>query len=162
MTSGNARISYASEEAKYLWDVSSEHARDPEILGRMVHPEFVEGLVESLKKSASMGSCWEQTWNITTPLKRVKWLKGRGYPGRQEGGSVLWNVIILDVSPLKEAEELLGKSESEARASSQVKTEFLNKMNHELRTPLNAIIGPLDLLDSNDSKEEQRSILDLM
>lgn len=159
---GKDQIVYFSEKAKEVWEISENDFSDVEVLWDMVHEEFIDGLVSSFRESAERNRYWEQTWKITTPQKRVKWLNGRGHPRKQEDGSYMWNLLVLDVSPLKEAEERLRESEAQARAADAAKTDFLNMMNHELRTPLNAIIGPLDLLDQEDNSEDQQCFIDLM
>ena len=63
-------------------------------------------------------------------------------------------VLLSDITPLKEAEELrlrsvaLDAQNAQLRETDRLKNQFLANMSHELRTPLNAIIGFADLLNS--------------
>ncbi len=62
-----------------------------------------------------------------------------------KGDKTLMTVVLRDVSALKAAENVR-KSQMEAEAANQAKTDFLSRMSHELRTPLNAVLGFSQLL----------------
>jgi two-component system sensor histidine kinase/response regulator len=66
--------------------------------------------------------------------------------------------LVTDVTPLKEAEQLLVEvnvqlkaARDEAEAAAAVKSAFLSNMSHELRNPLTSIIGYVDLLSKRGS-----------
>jgi len=80
------------------------------------------------------------------------WLEATCFEGGQE-----CRVVMMDISPRKQAEELIRQytDELEQRVeerteqlvrASRVKDEFLANMSHELRTPLSGILGGSELL----------------
>lgn len=82
----------------------------------------------------------------------------------QKGRSQQWSKEVIDlfkkfgllfVKIVIERKEILEKSNSELKALSQAKDEFVAMVSHELRTPLNAIIGWSDLALSGDLEPKQ-------
>ena len=87
--------------------------------------------------------------DLTRRLADGRWLLTRERPTK-EGGVVSFH---SNITPLKEKEEALQKSEEaerQARTSAEnanrTKSSFLANMSHELRTPLNAIIGFAEMI----------------
>ncbi len=77
----------------------------------------------------------------------VKWLEMRCRRYRDtETGSFRINADMVDITAIKNAEDLLKRQQEDAEKSNEAKNRFLASISHELRTPLNAIIGFSDIL----------------
>ncbi|HMX17360.1 MAG TPA: PAS domain S-box protein, partial [Rhodocyclaceae bacterium] len=63
---------------------------------------------------------------------------GFANPDGSPGGLV---GLIVDITPLKEAEREASNARAAAEAAAAAKADFLANMSHEIRTPMNAIMG---------------------
>lgn len=67
--------------------------------------------------------------------------------------------VIVDITPLKEAERQATLARQNAEAASAAKANFLANMSHEIRTPMNAIIGMTHLALQTELSARQRNYL---
>ncbi len=67
--------------------------------------------------------------------------------------------VIVDISPLKEAEREAERARAAAESAAAAKADFLANMSHEIRTPMNAIIGMTHLALQTELNDRQRNYL---
>lgn len=102
------------------------------------HPEEIERVLESWKRSIALGLPWE----IEFPLRRhdgvFRWFLSRATPILDDNGALLrWVGINTDIDDQKRAER-------EVAELARAKTTFFHNVSHELRTPLTLILAPLE------------------
>lgn len=92
--------------------------------------------------------------------KRI-WMSLNGFPVFNERGQFqVYRGTGKNISTTKAREFELQKANQQAQAANKAKSEFLAMMSHEIRTPMNAIIGLLELMQSSEPEEKQKSLLD--
>jgi two-component system sensor histidine kinase/response regulator len=67
--------------------------------------------------------------------------------------------LIVDITPLKNAEREAQQARAAAEAAAAAKADFLANMSHEIRTPMNAIIGLTHIALQTELTPKQRSYL---
>jgi|GEM_PF-1179436 len=68
--------------------------------------------------------------------------------------------ILVDITPLKTAQDDLVAAKEKAEQASRSKSDFLASMSHEIRTPLNGVLGMLQILLAEVVEPRHREYLD--
>ncbi len=93
--------------------------------------------------------------------KEPKWISVNSTPlkicDKEEQGAL---VTISDITERKNMENALIQAKEEAEKANMAKSDFLSKMSHELRTPLNGILGFAQLLEMEETlNDDQRDFV---
>ncbi|MCL7748606.1 substrate-binding domain-containing protein [Halalkalibacter alkaliphilus] len=88
---------------------------------------------------------------------QIKWLSVNSKPLTIRDHSDRASLVsISDITERKEMENTYIQAKEEAEKANRAKSDFLSKMSHELRTPLNGIFGFAQLLELDDSLNDQQ------
>jgi diguanylate cyclase (GGDEF)-like protein/PAS domain S-box-containing protein len=120
---GSDAVTYVSPGSRTVWEFEPHDIeQDVNVLWKLIHPEDLPGMRESLRVSAQTLQPWSDEWRIITPSGQVKWLQTVAKPEKQPNGDLIWDGLILDISErqaalreCKQAEAALRESEERYR-----------------------------------------------
>jgi PAS domain S-box-containing protein len=83
---------------------ATDALQDTQVVWRMIHPEDLNRVQNSVLDSYKTLKTWECQYRITTPAGHLKWLQGISRPSVQANGDVIWDGLIIDITQQKQAE----------------------------------------------------------
>ncbi len=104
---GGFQVPFISESASSLLEKPVTALQEPSQLFENVHPDDLNGLWTSIKKSAESMTLWCHEFRIVKKDGGHKWLRGVSQPSRLSGGSTCWNGLVLDITEQKSTETAL-------------------------------------------------------
>jgi PAS domain S-box-containing protein len=84
---------------------ASEALTQPDAVYRMVLPEDLAKIRAAADDSIRTGEPMDVEYRMRTPAGEIRWLNLRGRPSRLADGATQWDVVALDVTGRKRAEE---------------------------------------------------------
>ncbi|WP_340106216.1 PAS domain S-box protein [Rhodohalobacter sp. 8-1] len=116
---GNDSLKYLSEGSYEIWGISSEEAMENTgLIWDRIDARDVEGMKESIVKSAETLTKWHYEWRYHHPDGTLRWQDGYGTPKKLVNESVQWDSIIFDITEKKEIEHLLEQASQLAKIGS--------------------------------------------
>jgi PAS domain S-box-containing protein len=118
-TDGSSCFPYASDAILSVYRVNPEEVReDASKVFANIHPDDLDAVVDSIKKSAKELSIWQKDYRVKFEDGTIRYLYGNSVPQLEADGSVLWHGFITDITDRKQMEEAL--KQSDARYSSMI------------------------------------------
>jgi two-component system, sensor histidine kinase and response regulator len=135
-----------------------------QLLLESVYAEDARAVKDELRRALRTDTTFACTYRVQHGAD-LRWLSATAMPKAQESGELVWNGVIMDVTPVKEAElklsryaEKLAQTAVQAEAAAKAKSEFLATMSHEIRTPMNGVIGMTGLLLETALSADQKDL----
>ena len=103
--SGHFSLPYASEKFEEYFGVSKEAVCHDAAPGfENVHPDDIQGFMDSIQNSAHTMQPWEYEFRVTPAPGITRWLLGTSMPEKCEDGSILWYGFLGDITERKQTE----------------------------------------------------------
>ncbi|MGE9293382.1 MAG: PAS domain S-box protein, partial [Puniceicoccales bacterium] len=103
---GECGFYYVSPTCEEIFGFTAEDAvKDWSVL--QVHPDDDERWKASVEVAVSTMSDWDFEGRIITPGGQIKWWRGCSRPVAGRKGEIIFNGMMLDITPLKKAEQEL-------------------------------------------------------
>lgn len=125
--SGEDAITYASKGILKILDVSASEVMDD--VGKFwskIHPQDAIELKKSLFESAAKLSNWEFEWRVNKDGGETRWLFGQGVPQHLPDDTIVWDILVLDVTNTRIAENKAEQSYLELTLINKINIASLN------------------------------------
>ena len=114
---GRRTLPYASEALLSLTGLDPEHLRDDSsALFQRIASQDLAIFESSLAQSAQQLKPWIGEFRLNHPQRGELWLGGQATPQRLGDGSLLWHVLLLDISARKQAQSDLTRERQRLRS----------------------------------------------
>jgi len=121
---------------------------------RIIHPDDMDKLTSSINNCVEEKSRWTCIFRVFSSDGEIHWISGSSSPINNTDTVNTWNGILLDITPLKVAENEKEKAvvqKLRIEESTAIKNQLFSNISHEIRTPLNSIVNLSHLLYSNEN-----------
>lgn len=114
---GTYCVPFTSEAVEQIFGCSPEDVRnDYSPIARVIAPEDLDGVNESIESSAKDLSTWQYEYRVQLPGRPVRWMFGRSTPEALADGGIIWHGFITDVTERRRIMDELVFSREEMRA----------------------------------------------
>ncbi|MEO0935155.1 MAG: PAS domain S-box protein, partial [Cyanobacteria bacterium J06641_2] len=88
---------------------------------------------KSIANSARSLEAWQWEGRIILTSGKTKWIQAASRPQKQKDGSIVWDGVVMDVTPLKQAERALKRAYADLEKRVEERTQQLMQSNRTLQ-----------------------------
>lgn len=131
---GSKIMVYISSGCRNLYELEPEEIQENyDRLWSLIHPDDREALQQSIFVSAETLTSRNHEARIITPSGKLKWIQSVARPERLEGGEILWDGLLLDITQRKQAQEQLQQYKKHLEELVLARTAALTHTNKQLQ-----------------------------
>ncbi|MBP0021342.1 MAG: PAS domain-containing protein [Cyanobacteria bacterium SBLK] len=131
---GRVSYPYVSSGCQDLFEVEPEAIQDnPFLIIDRIHPDDRKSHDESVAMSARLLSPFYWEGRFVAPSGQTKWIEASSRPERQFNGAVLWDGLIIDITPRKIAEIAVQQYQTHLTEMVKERTRDLTATNEKLQ-----------------------------
>lgn len=109
---GSSCVPFASNRFHDIFRLQADDVReDAAEVFKLIHPDDLENLILSIKKSAQDLKPWLYVYRVKFNNGEERWLSGNAIPEKELDGSTLWHGFISDITDSKHLSDQLQKTE---------------------------------------------------
>lgn len=139
---GSACFKYISDGIERLTGVPvARILTDPEALFGLIHEEEREGIITTGNQAQRNLSQFDCQTRLRTVAGEVRWIHWRSQPHSLGSGETAWDGLIVDITPLKQAENELRQLNEKLEATVRQRTAALSESDRRHRTLLANLQG---------------------
>lgn len=105
---GTGHFPFASRGLETIYGCAPDAVReDASPVFKVVHPEDLPHLGESIRRSAETFTVWHDEYRVVHTTKGEFWVQGTATPSAQDDGGILWHGYLRDITETRQAQERL-------------------------------------------------------
>ncbi len=125
---------YISSGCVDIYELSpGEISADASLFISCIHRDEREDFEKSIANSAQSLQAWQWEGRIILNSGKTKWIQTASRPQKQQDGSIIWDGVVMDVTPLKQAEKALKRAYSDLEKRVEERTQQLMQSNRSLQ-----------------------------
>ncbi|MBV6627934.1 MAG: PAS domain S-box protein [Rivularia sp. (in: Bacteria)] len=125
---------YISSGCFDIYELAPEEiSADASLFISCVHRDERENFEKSIANSARTLQPWQWEGKIILTSGKTKWIQTASRPQKQEDGSIIWDGVVMDVTPLKQAERALKRAYADLEKRVEERTQQLMQSNRSLQ-----------------------------
>lgn len=90
-----------------------------DIVWKQIAPEDRRKVIRSFEASLNTLSPWRQIWRMVNQKGETKWIQGSGTPYKQEDGTILFDIVMTEITQLKDTTTELAEARQEFRLAAK-------------------------------------------